>query len=161
MRVHVPVHLRWSDLDAYDHVNNARVLTILEEARVRAFWAGPGLDGDEPRPLAVVEGGRASATHTLIGGHEIEYLHPIPYTVDPVEVQLWFSRLGGASAEVCYEVYGPGAPERRAERVCYLRARSSMVFVRAETGRPRRIDARERAAWEPYLEAPPRFRARE
>ncbi|OUE16058.1 putative ABC transporter ATP-binding protein [Clavibacter michiganensis subsp. michiganensis] len=39
-RVHVPVHLRWADLDAYDHVNNVEVLRLLEEARVRAFWRG-------------------------------------------------------------------------------------------------------------------------
>ena len=28
----MPVALRWSDLDAFDHVNNARYLTFLEQA---------------------------------------------------------------------------------------------------------------------------------
>ena len=40
MRLAVPVRVRWSDLDAYGHVNNAALLTLLEEARVSAFWAG-------------------------------------------------------------------------------------------------------------------------
>ena len=38
MRLHVPIRLRWSDLDAYGHVNNAEMLRLLEEARIQAFW---------------------------------------------------------------------------------------------------------------------------
>jgi len=34
MRIHVPIKLRWSDLDAYGHVNNAAMLTLLEESRI-------------------------------------------------------------------------------------------------------------------------------
>lgn len=30
-----PVHVRWSDMDAFQHVNNARFLTYFEEGRVR------------------------------------------------------------------------------------------------------------------------------
>jgi len=29
-----PIALRWSDLDAFNHVNNARYLTFLEQARI-------------------------------------------------------------------------------------------------------------------------------
>ena len=32
-----PVALRWSDLDAFNHVNNARYLTFLEQARIEWF----------------------------------------------------------------------------------------------------------------------------
>ena len=32
--------LRWSDLDAYGHVNNARFLTLYEEARVALMFVG-------------------------------------------------------------------------------------------------------------------------
>ncbi|AAT89120.1 conserved hypothetical protein [Leifsonia xyli subsp. xyli str. CTCB07] len=38
MRLHVPIKLRWSDLDAYGHVNNAEMLRLLEQARIEAFW---------------------------------------------------------------------------------------------------------------------------
>ena len=34
------VQLRWSDMDAYGHVNNARFLTLYEEARVAMFFVG-------------------------------------------------------------------------------------------------------------------------
>ena len=37
-RLHVPVPVRWGDLDAYGHVNNVAVLQLLEEARIAAFW---------------------------------------------------------------------------------------------------------------------------
>lgn len=40
-RLFVPVQLRWSDLDAYGHVNNVEMFRILEEARITAFWAHP------------------------------------------------------------------------------------------------------------------------
>src|SRR5699024_241737 len=44
-RLTIPVHMRWSDIDGYRHVNNARMLTLLEEARIAAFWDSvPGLD---------------------------------------------------------------------------------------------------------------------
>ena len=32
-----PIQLRWSDVDAYQHVNNARYLTYLEEGRDRWY----------------------------------------------------------------------------------------------------------------------------
>ena len=42
------IQVRWSDEDRYGHVNNARLLTLTEEARVRATraWSGvtPGRD---------------------------------------------------------------------------------------------------------------------
>ena len=34
----VPVPVRWTDLDAYGHVNNAAMVRLLEEARIAAFW---------------------------------------------------------------------------------------------------------------------------
>jgi acyl-CoA thioester hydrolase len=33
----MPIELRWRDLDAFNHVNNANFLTYLEEARIRWF----------------------------------------------------------------------------------------------------------------------------
>lgn len=36
MKIHVPLELRWSDQDANHHVNNATIVTLLEEVRMRA-----------------------------------------------------------------------------------------------------------------------------
>lgn len=45
----VPVHLHWSDMDAYAHVNNARYLTYCETARMHYFDA-VGIDTATSQP---------------------------------------------------------------------------------------------------------------
>ena len=159
MRYHVPIRLRWSDLDAYNHVNNSRLLSLLEEARVRAFWTNDG-DG-EPSPLAVIEGHQGASTQTLIARHEIEYLAPIPYQSKPIDIQMWIGKLGAASCDVNYEIWSPAlgaGPDDTSDRVKYTVASSTIVFIDTATQRPRRIGDRERAAWAAYVEEPIRFR---
>ncbi|GGH39055.1 acyl-CoA thioesterase [Microbacterium album] len=157
-RVHVPVHRRWGDLDALGHVNNTSMLKLLEEARVRAFWVPE--DSAEAAPTAVfgsdvLEG--AGSLATLIARQEIEYLRPVPYGHEPLDVQLWIGRLGGSSAEVCYEVLSPAGAE---PQVVYARASTVVVLVDRATGRPARLPAPLREAWSPFLEEPIAFARR-
>ncbi|WP_368496733.1 acyl-CoA thioesterase [Herbiconiux sp. A18JL235] len=159
MRLHVPIQLRWSDLDAYGHVNNASMLKILEEARVFAFW----VDGDLTSPdqaawsTAVIDAGPEADTKSVISRQEIEYVRSMPYIRQPIDVELWIGHLGGASLDVYYEVKTPQGVE---PRLTFVKASTTLVLVDAATDRPRRIDAREREAWEPYLEDPLTFRRR-
>ncbi|WP_248122554.1 acyl-CoA thioesterase [Micrococcus lacusdianchii] len=46
-----PVPVRWSDQDANGHVNNARVVTLLEEIRIAAYlaWLDSTPDSGLPR----------------------------------------------------------------------------------------------------------------
>ena len=158
MRLQVPTQLRWSDLDAYGHVNNARMLSLLEEARIQAFWISD--DTSEHAvgaSTAVLDATPGANTITLIARQEIEYLAPIPYQRQPVDIELWIGHMGGASLDVCYEVYSPVGVE---PRVLYTRAVTTIVLVDAASEHPRRIDDRERAAWEPYLGEPIAFRRR-
>lgn len=155
-RLSVPIHVRWGDLDAFGHVNNATMLRLLEEARVRTFWAtGPG-DGSAPA-TAVLEVGPEANTLSLIAHQEIEYLAPVPYSSEPIRIDMWFSRIGGASIEICYEVH---PPTTSGLDVVYARASTVLVLVDATSLAPRRITASERAAWEPYLGDPLEFRRR-
>lgn len=147
MRIHIAIPLRWGDLDAYNHVNNVAVMRILEEARVRAFWAP---EVGEPAPTAVLKATAGSDTVTMIAGHVVEYVTPIEYHQDALDVQLWISGVGGASADISYEVYSQGSVAVRAE--------STMVFIDTKTQRPRRISDVERAAWEPYFGEPVSFK---
>ncbi|GAA4365772.1 acyl-CoA thioesterase [Agromyces bauzanensis] len=158
MRLHVPTPLRWSDLDAYGHVNNARMLSLLEEARIQAFWASD--DTSEHAvgaTTAVIDATSGSDTITLIARQEIEYLAPIPYHRQPLDIELWIGRMGGASLDVCYEVFSPAGVE---PRTLYTRATTTIVLVDAASERPRRISDAERAAWEPYLGERLAFRRR-
>ncbi|MCD2442381.1 acyl-CoA thioesterase [Agromyces sp. SYSU K20354] len=158
MRLHVPTPLRWSDLDAYGHVNNARMLSLLEEARIQAFWVSD--DTSEHAvgaSTAVLDASPGANTITLIARQEVEYLAPIPYQRQPLDIELWIGHIGGASLDVCYEVFSPTDAQ---SRVLYTRAVTTIVVVDAASERPRRISDAERTAWEPYLEDPIAFRRR-
>ena len=81
LTVYVPA--RWGDMDAYGHVNNVAMLSIMEEARVALFGPPPS-SGEKPTvapnppiPLfdLVPEGVQA-----LIAEHGIRYLAQLPYT---------------------------------------------------------------------------------
>ncbi len=140
-RIHVPIRLRWSDFDAYAHVNNAEMFRLLEEARIQAFWVGD--DGlPTTTATAILDARPGASVITIIARQEIEYLAPIPYLREPIEIELWLGRLGGASLEVCYEVYSPKGVE---PRTLYTKAATTIVMVDAATNRPQRISDAQRA----------------
>jgi acyl-CoA thioester hydrolase len=151
-RLHIPISLRWGDLDAFNHVNNTAMLKILEEARVRALWAPQ--DGEDAPPTGVLSSGVESGVLTLIARQEIEYLAPVPYQRHPLDVQMWFGKLGGSSIEVCYEVCSPRETATTDGQRVYARSTAVVVKVDASTGRPMRLSQLERDAWTPYLGAP-------
>ena len=158
MRLHVAVPLRWSDIDAYAHVNNAAMLHLLEEVRIEAFWV-TGEDADSPDRVGprVLDGRPGSATLALIARQEIEYLEPIPFQRAPLDAEVWISRIGGASLELQYEIYTPIDVE---PRVLYTRAATTLVLADAADSKPRRITPAEKQAWSPYVEDPIRFSRR-
>ncbi|MDB5621334.1 thioesterase family protein [Tardiphaga sp.] len=155
-RVHVQIPLRWSDFDAYAHVNNAEMLRLLEEARIQAMWR-PDAGADDDVPTAVMDVRPGAATLALISRQEIEYLEPIPYLRAPLDIEMWAGGIGGASLDVCYEIYSPVGVS---PRVLYTRAATTVVMVSAETNRPTRVPADLRAAWTPYIGTPVAFRKR-
>jgi acyl-CoA thioester hydrolase len=123
--------VRWSDMDAYGHVNNARFLTLFEEARVAMFFVGARAHG-----LGSFEEG------IVISRHEIDYLRPVDYG-HPVRIEMWISELRTASFTVAYELYDEGVLASRARSVC-------VPFNLAE-GFPRRLSPAERDFLEPYV----------
>ncbi|MEY2847876.1 MAG: hypothetical protein RI885_541 [Actinomycetota bacterium] len=153
-RLHIPIALRWSDFDAYAHVNNAEMLRLLEEARIQAFWRPDDGDGAD---TALLDARPGAETISLIARQEIEYVAPIPYMRAPIDVELWIGRIGGASAEICYELYSPAGV---LPRVLFTRAVTTLVMVTAASGRPTRIPDALRAAWETYVEPPVVFTKR-
>ena len=153
-RLHIAIPLRWSDFDAYAHVNNAEMLRLLEEARIQAFWRP---DEGVGRDTAILDARPGAETIGLIARQEVEYLAPIPYMRSPIDIEMWIGRLGGASIEICYEMF---SPEGVTPRVLYTKAATTLVMVTAATGRPERISEGLREVWEPYIEAPVTFTKR-
>ncbi len=149
MRIHVQIPLRWSDFDAYAHVNNAEMLRVLEEARIQAMWR-PDDGSASDQPTAVMDVRPGAETLALIARQEIQYLQPIPYMRAPLDIEMWAGAMGGASIDVCYEVFSPIGVE---PRVLYTKAATTVVMVSAETNNPTRIPTDLREAWKPYIEA--------
>jgi acyl-CoA thioester hydrolase len=132
----IPVPLRWGDMDAFGHINNAMIVRVLEQARVMWFHE---VDAD------VID--------VVVARHEIEYVASMPYTHEPPRVELWIAALGGSHADIHYEVREPAG----GGDTVYVRAATTAVFLDPD-GRPRRITDAERALWSRYLDEPLRFR---
>ncbi|HEU0239981.1 MAG TPA: thioesterase family protein [Micromonosporaceae bacterium] len=133
MRFTYECPLRWSDLDLFGHVNNARVLTLLEEARVALMFVGArdaGLTSFEQQGI-------------VIHRHEIDYLLPIDYG-PRVRIEMWVSDLRASRFTVSYELFADDVLASRAASVC--------VPFDLAAGRPRRLSEAERDFLKPWLE---------
>jgi acyl-CoA thioester hydrolase len=145
-RTRVLTPLRWSDMDAYGHVNNVQFLRLLEDARVVAF-AAAGTD----------EGGSVVETGLLVARSEIEYLEPLVYRTAPVAIDLWLTHLAGASFDLGYEVLDEKGDDGDAPRV-YARAETTLVLFDRVNERPRRMTPSERERLEAWRDEPVRWR---
>lgn len=125
--------MRWSDMDAYGHVNNVVFLTYLEEARVDMLFA-----------LGSEHGVKALAEGVLVAHHEIDYKSPLVYHPRGVDIEMWVGVIKGASFEIRYEV--------RDETTVFARAASVLVTYDLAAARPRRVSDEERSFLEKYLE---------
>lgn len=125
--------LRWSDMDIYGIVNNVAFLRLLEEARVDLiFRLGPtGKD-------AFFGGG------SVVVRHEIEYRRQLVHRHEPVDIEMWVSRLQSATVRIDYEV-------KDADTV-YAVASTTMAPFNYQKGRPRALTDDESAFFEKFLE---------
>jgi len=114
----VPIHLRWSDMDIYHHVNNVAYANYLETARVQ-FLAEYDL---EPTVAGYAQ---------LVARLEIDYKAPLEYRAAPVTMELWVSDIGASSYVINYEL--------RDETTTFIHAKTVMVCVSVEHGVPGRI----------------------
>ena len=147
-RVRVLTPLRWSDMDAYGHVNNVQFLRLIEDARVVAF-AAAGSD----------EGGSVVETGLLVARSEIEYLEPLVFRTAPVAIDLWVTQLAAASFEMGYEVLDEAGTDGGRPHI-YARASSTLVTFDLALHRPRRMTDVERARLERWFDEPVRWRHR-
>ena len=149
------VALRWSDMDAYAHINNVQFLRLLEDARVIAFrdWFDAEGAGDK----SLLDEG------VLVSRHEIEYRRPLGFRHDPVEIQMWVSRVGGAGFDVAYIVTDPdgvGGTPAPGDRVVYAVAETELALYDFAAASPRRMRPEERASLRAHLAGPAPFRRR-
>lgn len=111
--------LRWVDLDAQGHVNNTLVVDYMQEARVRYFLGTPA--------ASLLEDG------VVVVAHQVEYKAPIPFTPDPIVVDLDVSEVGGSKIGIAYTLTHAG-------KVVAV-ARTLLCAFDFAADRPRRLPA--------------------
>jgi acyl-CoA thioester hydrolase len=132
--VHVP--MRWSDMDAYQHINNVAFLGYFEMARVNLFFEHPTHDEKTGMRRGLV-----------VHSHEVTYKRPVEYDAEPLEIQVWVSGIRAASFTCHYELFDHGK----------LAVLGSTVLVPFDFSleRPRRISPEEKAFLLRYTEDAP------
>jgi acyl-CoA thioester hydrolase len=122
MRYQSKQYVRWDDLDAFGHVNNAVYLTYAQEARFA--WSG------------ILE--------MVVARAEVDFIAPI-YDGDTfLDIELWVSAIGNSSFTMTYELKMKGALVARVKTV--------QVTVDMSTKKSNPISDEQRAFLTKYLE---------
>jgi acyl-CoA thioester hydrolase len=120
------VEIRWRDLDAYGHVNNAVFLTYLEECRDE--WLDRALAGlDSP--------------NLVIARVAIDFRRELRIDDEEVVVRCGLDRIGTSSVTTAEEI-------RTTQADLVATAQAVVVTQDLETRRSRPLSAEERAALE-------------
>lgn len=88
IRVAMPV--RWRDLDAFNHVNNSKYLSYLEEARLHWMIGVPGQGMDDH-------------VAPVVAAAQLNYRRPIAWPAQVV-VELFVERLGNTSLTIGHRI---------------------------------------------------------
>ena len=132
MRHQHPVQLRWSDPDVLGHVNHARALSLIEDARV-SMTTEPALEW--------------ASRDFILARLEVDYLRQLYYRPhEPVTVESWVTRLGTKSVTLQQDLRQDGHVALSAVAVLV-----AFDFA-ADASRP--FDDEERAFWTTFLEQP-------
>ena len=125
MRFHTKAHVRWDDLDAFGHVNNAKYLVFVQEARFDLVSFDRIRRGFEP-----------ILTDMVVGRAEIDFLLPIYVGGIDLDVAIWITAIGNSSFAVAYEL--------SSEAGLHARAKTIQVAVDMETKKSRPLSQEER-----------------
>jgi acyl-CoA thioester hydrolase len=94
------VPVRWSDIDMYQHVNHATMVTIMEEARVP--FLSPAFAGE------------ITTVGLLIADVRVTYKGQLRLIDSPLQVTMWVKRLRAVDFTLGYEVRSVSAdPESK------------------------------------------------
>jgi acyl-CoA thioester hydrolase len=126
------IHVRWADLDAFGHVNNAHYLTYAELARV-----------DWGRKQFAPKDGSSVLVEMTVAHSEVDYLIPITSFGSGYDVNLWVESIGNTSFTVAYEIVKDG--------VVYAKMKTVQVMIDIDKMKSRPINATEREFLTKYL----------
>jgi acyl-CoA thioester hydrolase len=122
-----PVHVRWSDIDMYQHINHATMVTILEEARI-PFLREPF-------------GPQIETIGLLIAEVSISYKGQLRLVDSPLQVTMWAKRVRAVDFTVGYEVRSVSAPPDSKPSVI---AETQLAAVHIQEQRLQRLSSQQR-----------------
>jgi acyl-CoA thioester hydrolase len=123
MRFQSKQYVRWGDLDAFGHVNNATYLVYAQEARFA--WS--------------------KLIEMVVARAEVDFLAPIYQGDIYLDIEIWVNKIGTSSFGVTYEM------KNGDELVAVVK--SVQVTVSMETKKSRPLNDAERDFLNKYLES--------
>jgi acyl-CoA thioester hydrolase len=129
-----PVPVRWSDIDMYQHINHATMVTILEEARI-PFLREPF-------------GAEITAIGLLIAEVNIVYKGQLRLVDSPLQVTMWSKRVRAVDFTIGYEVRSVNAPVDSKPSVM---AQTQLAAVHIEGQRLQRLSIAQREYLQRFL----------
>ena len=125
--------VRWDDLDAFGHVNNARYLTFAQEARF--IWS------TEEFSTAMRE---SSLIEMVVARAEIDFVAPIYDGGRFVDVEISVEKIGNSSFVLLYTISDGGQ--------VFAKLKTVQVAVSMETKKSRPLTDTEREFLSRYME---------
>jgi acyl-CoA thioester hydrolase len=128
-----PQFVRWDDIDAFGHLNNAKYLTLAQEARFQWSFVQSKVRDEAPTLIDMV-----------VARAEADFIAPIYDGGRTYDVVLWVESIGNSSFALEYEVLGDNG-------VVHARVKTVQVAVSLETKKSRPLSDPERAFLTQYL----------
>ena len=132
MKYHHKAFVRWDDLDAMGHVNNAKYLTFAQEARFEWSFMQHHAKGEIPGLMEMV-----------VARAEVDFVKGITLGGIFVDVSLWVEKIGTSSFSMVYEIHNGDE--------LYARVKTVQVGVDKSVSKSRPLNDDERKFLEKYL----------
>ncbi|MFT4125832.1 MAG: thioesterase family protein [Gordonia sp. (in: high G+C Gram-positive bacteria)] len=113
------VDVRWSDMDAFGHINHARIVTLMEEARIQWLLSA----GPEYTPLI---------KSAMIVHVDIRYQAQLRHEDSPVQIGMWIRRNRSVDFTIGYEIRGAHA-DPTSRPACVASTQMAVVDIEAHT----------------------------
>ncbi|CAD0346047.1 acyl-CoA thioesterase [Xanthomonas hortorum] len=123
----IPISVRWRDMDSMGHVNNAKYISYLEEARVRWML---GVEG-----VAMTD-----RIAPVVAATNVNYKRPLVWPND-ILVELFVERLGSSSITIGHRIL-----DQKDQSVLYSDGNVVVVWIDTQTGKSASLPDAVRAA---------------
>jgi acyl-CoA thioester hydrolase len=132
MKYHNQQFVRWDDIDAFGHVNNAKYLTFAQEARFQ--WSYYEFVKRNETPTIV---------EMVVARAEVDFVAPIYEGGEFVDVHIWVESVGTSSFVLNYEISSKG--------VLHARIKTVQVAISMETKKSRPLTEKEHEFLKEYM----------